>query len=464
MTTIFGSLNIGRTALSVQQTAINVTGHNIANVNTEGYTRQRVNMESTSSSGYATGTIGTGVGIENVERIFDKFVQNQISSQNQELGYWEGMKEYLDQVEIVFNEANGVGISTAMDDFWNAWNDVANNPSGYVERISLLSKSSTMAMTFNQSHDSLTRLQDHISGGIEAALNDVNLKAGQVKDLNQQILQMEGSGQTANDLRDQRDLLVKEISRLIDVNTSEDSNGNVNVFTSDGHPLVSGTYSWTLSTAVDPASPLQDDIIWNGGDGTTVDITGSITGGKIKGMLDVRDSVIPEYVDRLNQLAGSVIDGVNTLHGSGSDLNGDDGGVFFNAPGASDAAKTIAVAIEDTDLIAAAASGEGAGGNFTALSIAELQNSLSMETGTATFGDFYRSLVSEVGNAVSSANNNLSNKTAMIDQLENYRESISGVSLDEEMVNLVKYQHAYDAAAKLISTVDEMLDSLLNLI
>jgi flagellar hook-associated protein 1 FlgK len=408
--------------------------------------------------------MGSGVAVGDIERIYDKFIQQQITTENQKSGYWNGMANYLEQVEIVFNEASGFGISQAMEDFWNSWNDVANNPSGYVERVSLISSSQTLAMTFNQGHESLTQLQDYITSDIAANIENVNLKAGQIQDLNQQILQRETAGSRANDLRDQRDLLVNELAGLINVNVSEDANGNINIFTGSGQPLVSGVDAWQLDTVLDPVSPTQDHIVWVGKDGATVDITDNITNGKIKGMLDVRDDLIPDYLNRLNTLAENIITGVNHLHATGEDLNGNAGGNFFDPADADHPAKTMSLAIEDTDDIAAAdfVNENAPGGNSVAIAIAELQNDMTMGA-SATFSDFYRSLVSDVGNAVQYAKNNQSNQTAMVNQLTEYRESISGVSLDEEMVNLVKFQHAYAAAAKLISTVDEMLDSLLSI-
>ena len=454
MTSIFGTLNIGRVALSTQQTAIDVTGHNIANANTEGYTRQRVELVSLSTSGTLSASSGAGVTVGDVERVYDKFIQRQITSENQDLGYWEGMSGSLERVEVVFNETTGFGVNQAMDEFFAAWNDLANNPSGYVERISLLSASESLAMTFNQSYDSLTAIQNGLTEDIAVNVEDINFKARQIKDLNQQILQTEINGTKANDLRDQRDLLVNELAGLIDINAAEDQNGNINLYTAGGHTLVSGSQSWELSAS-------NEAIYWNN---EPVDIKSSITSGKLKGMLDARDTVIPDYIDRLNTLAENIINEVNTLHANGKDLNDQAGGNFFDPADANNPAKFMAVAISDSDLIAAADNGEAVpGGNGNALNLAELQNNSTTMGANATFSDYYRSLVSESGNAMQSAQNNYNNQTTMVAQLENYRESISGVSVDEEMVNLVKYQHAYEAAAQLLSTVDEMLDTLMRI-
>ena len=455
MTDLFGILNIGKVALETQQMAINVTGQNIANVNTPGYTRQRVNMVSTSTMSLQGLPLGTGVKATEVQRIYDGFVERQLNIENQKLGTWEGMQESLSLVEITFNEASGYGLGEVMADFWNAWQDLSTNPSGYVERISLISKSNTLAMTFTETFANLEQVQDSISDNIASSLDEINTLAGEIRDLNQQILQTEVNGHQANDLRDQRGLLITELSTLIDVEMAEDEQGKINIFAGGGHPLVSGIDTWELSLD-------GDDIVWEGHDGSTIDITDNVASGKIKGMLDARDDYIPDYMDRLNQLAENIINDINTIHSSGDDLNGNDGGNFFEVPDAVDPAKFMQVVIDDPDLIAAADDGGGVGDNTNALAIVELQNNLQMG-GSATYDEFYQSLVSDVGNVVQYVDTNQSYQTSMVDYLENYRESISGVSTDEEMVNLVKYQHAYEAAARLINTVDEMMESLLSL-
>jgi flagellar hook-associated protein 1 len=462
MSNIFGILNTGKVALQTQQTGIDVTGHNIANVNTAGYSRQIVNMTATSSFGFQE-TVGTGVKITGISRAYDSFVTRQINLENQKSGYWEGLKTCLEQVEIVFNESGDYGLNQAMSDFWNAWNDVSNNPSGYVERISLLSKSSSLSMAFNETYANLESIRDNVSDNVASDLKQVNLMAGQVRDLNQQILQAEVAGSQANDLKDQRDLLLKDLSGIIDVETAEDQNGNVNVFVGGGHPLVSGTDTWQLETAPNSDPTLQDIVVWKDSDGSAVDITDKICGGEIKGMIEARDELLPDYLNRLNELAEGLITQVNTLHQAGDDLNGDSGTLFFKAPDPGAPAGFIEVNIEDPGLIAAAAHGAGQGDNSTALLIAGLQNELTMSGDQATFDNFYQSIVSDVGNSVNYTNANRSYQESAMTYLENYRESVSGVSTDEEMINLIKFQHAYEAAAKLIDTIDKMLDTLLGM-
>ena len=204
-----------------------------------------------------------------------------------------------------------------MDNFWNAWQDLVSNPSGYVERISLLSKSSTLAMTFNETFSNIEQIQDSISNDISSSLDEVNVLSQQICELNQQILQTEVNGHQANDLRDQRGLLIKELSALVDIETTEDQDGNINIFVGGGHPLVTGIDTWELSSIPNSDPDLEDIVVWNSGDGSTEDITSQIRSGRVKGLLEARDSYIPDYLNRLNQLAENIITEINTIHQSG---------------------------------------------------------------------------------------------------------------------------------------------------
>ena len=460
MSNILGLLDIGRGALLAHQKAISITGHNIANVNTPGYSRQRVNLATNNGFTSASGQVGSGVRVSDIQRIYDQFLGSQINTESYNLGKWEAEKSSLERVEIVFDETTGFGLNQAMGDFWNAWQDLANNPEGHTERQVLVAKSEIMAETFNKISSDLNQQQNDIDSSIEGAVIEINTIAGQISDLNIKISDIEKSGQSANDLRDERDLLLKELSSMIDISTFEGNDGQVSVLVGNGRPLVQPPYSFSLSTVTNASG--HEDVVWVDRDGNSVDITNDISGGKLKGWLEVRDVKIEDYKTRLDDLASSIITEVNNLHTAGFDLNGAAGGAFFTGTSASDIAVDTNI-INDVNLIAA--SGTGApGDNSNAIAIANLQNGLLMSGGTATYDDFYNSLVSDVGIDVQSAQMNYDHQTAMAASLDNYRESISGVSLDEEMVNLVKFQHAYDAAAKLISAVDEMMNTVMNMV
>ncbi len=467
MSNVFGILNTGRTALLTQQKAIDITGHNIANVNTDGYSRQRVNMETNEPVSSQPGQTGTGVRTAEIQRIYDQFLGAQINEENQNLGNWEAQKGVLERVEIIFDESSGYGLNQAMSEFWNAWQDLANNPSDYAGRAALLAKSETMTTTFNNIYSNLEQIQTDIDTSIMGTVKEINSIAERIAGLNQKIALTEVGGQNANDYRDSRDLLLKELSLMINIDSFENSDGKVTVLVAGGRPLVENISSWNLSTQPDVDSDFQD-IVWTDSGGNPVVITSSISGGKLKGWLEVRDVTIPDYLSKLNDLAEEIITEVNDFHKDGLGLNDDVVAErnFFTGTKALDIAVNQDI-VDDVNNIAAAGSLDGLpGGNSNAIKIANLQNELTMNgnPATATFDDYYNSLVSDVGSGVQKATVNFDHQSSMVTHLDNYRESVSGVSLDEEMVNLIKFQHGYNAAARLISVADELLDRVISMV
>lgn len=462
MSSLSGILNIGKTSLFAHQKAINIAGNNIANVNTPGYSRQKVNMEQCAPVRYSGGQLNRGVKAdEKVQRIYDRFLGAQINNENQNLGRWEAQKGVLEKVEIAFDEVAGYGLSYAMSEFWNGWQDLANNPSGHTERVTLLTKSEVMTGTFNKMYSDLEQIQKDVDTSIQGTVEDINRIAEQIAELNNKIIKSEVGGYSANDLRDTRDLALKELSGMIDFTSFEDDIGNVAVLVGGGKPLVENVSSWELSTNTNGSG--HQDIFWVNSNGTSENITANISGGKLKGWLTTRDDIVPDYLDRLDTLAGNIISEVNTIHASGYALDSSQNN-FFTGSSAYDIGVNQDI-VDDVNLIAAAGSSDDVpGGNSNAVDIATLQNALKMSGLTATYDDYYNSLVSDVGSGVYDATINYDHQSTMVTHLDNYRETISGVSLDEEMVNLVKFQHAYDAAAKLISTVDELLASVINMV
>jgi flagellar hook-associated protein 1 FlgK len=461
MTDLYGILNMGVSSLRAQQRCIDVTGNNIANINTPGYSRQRVNMEASEPISSSPGQLGTGVRSAEIQRFYDRFLGVQINNENQTLGKWEAQKEALEKVEILFDESSGYGLNQTMGAFWNAWQDLANNPSGFVERAELLSKSETMTNMFNQKASGLQQLQRDLDKKIRGAVDEINGLVDQIADINEKISKVEVSGQNANSYRDQRDLLLKDLSSLIDINSFENESGQVNLLTGNGTPLLQSTNTWKLTTEINGDGLYN--VVWQDGAGNTTDITGDISGGQLKGWIDARDSDISGYLSRLDELSQNIVTQVNLLHQNGFDLNGNSGEVFFTGTSAfnMDVNQNIS---DNVNLVAAAENSGGASGdNGNALQIAGLQNTLVMSGGTSTFDEFYNSVVSDVGNKVKTVSGNYNHQSSMVTHLDNYRETVSGVSLDEEMINLIKFQHAYEAAARLISTVDEMLSALLNM-
>lgn len=470
MSTIYGLLTIGQSALLTQQKAIDITGNNIANVNTPGYSRQRLNIQQNDPVRIYNQTMSTGVTAEtNIQRFYDQFIGAQLNGENETLGRWEAQKQALEKVELMFDDSGGNGLSNAISEFFNSWQDLSNNPSGVAERSSLVSAGQYLAATFKQVYNNLNTLRSDIDTHVTSIVGDVNDMTARIAELNRKVNQVEVTGHNANNFRDERDQLVFDLSKLIDIQSFEDDNGNINVMTANGKPLVDGTSTWDLTTADNGG---VQDIFWQGSDGTTVNISNQLSGGELKGYLEVRDVLISDYMTQLDSLASNMITEVNNLHSVGLTLDpvSTTGVDFFTGTGAVNI--NVNSSIEGNgDLIAAAASAvytgttdEGLpGGNSIAIAIANLQSAATMP-GSSTFDEYYNSLVGKIGGDVQAAGFNHNHQSTMVQNLEQYRQEVSGVSLDEEMVNLVQFQQAYTAAAKLITTADDMLSTLMGMV
>ena len=463
MSDINGILDIAGQALITQQQAISVTSHNIANVNTPGYSRQQLVMSTNVPSDSEIGPMGNGVSADSIRRIYDRFLNSQINNECQELGRWDAQKKAVETLEMIFNETYGSGLNEAMSEFWNAWQALTNNPAGTTERQVLVTRGQFLATTFNKVDSDLTRSQQDLDRTIQGTIAEINRLAQQLADLNDKIVASETGTRTANDYRDKRDLALKELSELIDIEAFEDANGAVTVLVGNGQPLVSGTATWQLSTETN-ASGLQE-VVWVDDAGGTMNINGDIFGGKIKGWLDTRDVVVADYMNRLDTLAQTLMTEVNNLHQSGFALDQSAGEVFFDGTGTAGDIEVNANIVGNIGLIAAATDPLTVpGDNRNAIAIANLQHQLVMSGNTATFNEYYRTLVSDVGNEVLKSDSYYTHQSEMVAYLDNYRESVSGVSLDEEMINLIKFQNAYAAAAKLVSTADELLQTVIQMV
>ncbi len=462
MTDINTIMSLAGQALLTQQQAISVTSHNIANVNTPGYSRQQLNMTTNTPLDSSIGPIGTGVSGAAIERVYDRYLNAQISNESQGLGRWDAQKDAVKLVEMIFNEANGSGLNQAMSKFWNAWQSLTTDPDGTTERQVLITASQVLATTFNQLDTDLSQSQQNLDFVVQGTVADINRLSQELADLNAKIISSEAGSMSANDYRDQRELLLKELSELIDIDSFEDASGAVSVSVANGWPLLTAGQYWQLSTETNGAG-LQE-VVWVDDDGNTTNINAEISGGKLRGLLEVRDTIITDYMTRLDTLAGTLMTDINLLHQAGFDLNGIGGEVFFIGTGTAADLEVNPNIMADLNLIAAA--GDAAtvpGDSRNAADIANLQYELNMG-GTQDYNDYYGAIVRDVGNEVLKSDAYYNHQSNMMVQLENQRESVSGVSLDEEMINLIKFQNAYTAAAKLITTADEMMQTVLQMI
>ena len=319
-----------------------------------------------------------------------------------------------------------------------------------------------LTATFSKNYEDLQKIQRDIDWNIEGAVEEINRLSENMVDLNQKIIQVESGGHMANDYRDQRDLVLKELSELIDIDSFEDANGGVTVSVGNGQALVEGTHTYKLSTQANAGG--HQDVTWLDSSGNTLIISNNISKGKLKGWLDARDVDIENSLNKLDTLAQNLMTEVNGLHATGYGLDGSTGNDFFTGTASAAGIQVNPLITNDTNLIAAAEGIDKPGDNGNAIAIANLQEALTMNGNTTTFGAYYDSMVSDSGLAVQQATSYYEHQSQMVLQLENYRESISGVSIDEEAVNLIKYQNAYQAAAKLITTADEMMETVLSMI
>jgi len=457
MSGLFQGLEIGKRALLTHQLSMNTIGHNLANVNTPGYTRQRTVVTSAYPIETANYIIGNGVTAHSIMQVRDHFLTTQYRRENQSLGQWSYREKTLTQIETFFNEPNIDSLGDILNQFWNSWLDLSNNPESNAARQSVVSEGNRLTNAFHNLHRQLEAVQATADQDVGTMVGQINEVADQIANLNRLVVSEELGGQRANDLRDQRDHLIDNLSRLVDVTTAEKGNGSVTVYIS-GLAIVENADTFEIGTRVDSSGTMaRHEIVWKN---TTAAV--KITGGEIKGLLDTRDVILPRYRDYLDDLAGTIVREVNAQHAMGTNLNGTTGFNFFN--GAYVRAGTIRVEENirnDPTMIAASQTGEP-GDNANALAISDLRQRLTMNYGTMSITEFYASMVSEIGVETHEAETFKGNYEILIQQIENSRQSVQGVSVDEEMANMVRQEHAYSAAARVITFIDEALETLIH--
>lgn len=458
--------DIGRVLYTAQQailsnlTAINVTGANISNVNTEGYTRLRPVFEAVGSSDATSSQEQIGVRISDIQRIYDKFLDSQIVSQNSSVGYAAARKDLLTQIEGILNESTGNGVNDALSAFWSAWDNLSANPSGQAERDSVVSAAQALAYIFNQRANELLTIQSNADQTIADDVVKLNGYLNDMSSLNAEIATAESAGGTASALRDNRTALLGKISSLIDINYVERSDGSLYIYLpQSGKALVEGTNNWQLKVQRNTANSNLNDIVFANDPSTS--LNAEITGGELGGLLSIRDISLPSYINDLNQTTSSIINNVNAQHMAGYDEDGNIGGLFFEQTSEAKDMAVSAAIVADTRKIAASSTVNADGENARA--ITALKDDEMYAGSTTTIGSYYSAFIARVGQDVFNSATNLTREQAIATQKNNQREQLSGVSLDEEMLNLIKYQMAYNAASRMTKTISDMMDILINL-
>jgi flagellar hook-associated protein 1 FlgK len=536
---LFGLFDIAKSAIFASQTALTVTSQNIANVNTPGFSRREALFAIARPVTLGGNLLGNGVTISGIKRDYDKFIQTQLWGQYQNYGRSSALDQTLSEVEQVFNEAKNIGLATPLTDFFNAWQGVATNPEGFAERSVLLQKANALVSVAKQMELGITDTLKNMNESIDTTVDRINAISSDIAAINSTIVQVEAGSQVqnANDLRDQRDVLMNELATLVDFSSYENENGSMTIMVGMRN-LVSGETLNSLSTRTNEGG--DKDLYLDG-----INITGHVRKGQLGGLISVRDNIRTNSLDGLRRLIASVITETNILHGAGYGLDGTTGNDFFAplqlstrdfSPGAditatitdpaqltldeysiqfaagnylvynkqngtlvtsgayvsgapisfngieisitgavtstdkftvsplADVIRNFGVAITDQDKIAAASSDAALpGDNSNALSMAQLSGNAIANLGGATFSSYYGGLVSTIGSMSKAASDSLTFDDNLLSELNTKRESLSGVSLDEEAANLIRFQRSFQAGAKMIQVTDELLQTLLNL-
>jgi len=536
---LLGLFDIAKSAIFASQTALTVTSQNIANVNTPGFTRREA-LFSVAPVAFSGNLIGSGVTVTTIKRHYDQFIQTQLLGQYQNYGRSSALNQTLSQIEQIFNEAKNIGLAVPLTDFFNGWQELAANPEGFVQRSNLLQKANSLVLAAKQMERGITDNLENINDTIDNIAERVNAIGSEIAAINGKIVQVEAGSQVenANDLRDQRDVLMNELATLVDFSSYEDGNGSMTI-TVGMRNLVSGETSDSLSTRINEEG--DKDIYLDG-----INITGNIRKGQLGGLISVRDTIRTNSLNGLQRLTAALIQEINMLHRSGYGLDGTTDNDFF-APlqistrdyssgaditatitdpdqltldeytvqfdtsdnylvynkqsGAlvtsgsyvsgspisfdgieisitgtitstdkftvsplTDVINNFEVAITDQDKIAAASSDTSLpGDNSNALRIAQLSENAVANLGGATFSSYYGGLVSTIGSLSSAASDSFTFDDNLLAELNTRRESLSGVSLDEEAANLIRFQRSFQAGAKRIQITDELLQTLLDL-
>jgi flagellar hook-associated protein 1 FlgK len=453
MSSLNASLSTALSGLMAEQGALEATTNNVANVNTPGYSREQAVLVTSDPVVVDPLTFGTGVTLQSVESIRDPILESQIQQQTQVQGQFSTLASALQQTQVNFT-ASTSDIGTSISNFFDSINQLSTNPSDLSLRQGVLTAAGNLATSFNTTASNLMQQQTSLDLSVVQTVGQINQLTQQIGQLNGQISNLENVGESAGTFVDQRTQAIDQLSALVDVSVIPSDN-TLTLTTANGTPLVTGQQSFQLQTQTNSAG--MHDVYSQG-----ADITSSITSGQLGGTLEARDQEIPAIQTQLDTLASGLANAVNAVQVGGFDLNGNAGTNLFNPPPASGsgAAASLSVAITDPALVAASSDGTaGSNGNAEAMYALSNQPIISGQSPT----DYYSGIVFNVGNDTANASAEQSASALVLQQLNDQRSSVSGVSLDEEAANMVQYQDAYAASAQVITTINDMMYTVVNM-
>lgn len=447
MQALGNALNSALRALEANQVGLAVAANNIANAQTPGYSRQQVTLRPVAEGG--------GVEVGGTEAVRDRLIELRLRQEVSGRAQEEMKHEGLSDIEMLFNESDDTGMLPLLSDFFNSFHALSAEPNSLNLRQQVTTNATKLTGFLNSRANSLSDIQTKVNGAISTDITQANSLVDRIASLSQQIEEQEIMS-PANELRDQRSILVQQLSEIVEVRELE-SNGNYQLTIGANRPLVYNS----AATHVEART---------GSDGFTEirmgieDITSEITSGRTGARLELRDQTIPQYLDALDQLAFELVQNVNSIHSSAYDLDGNTGNDFFetltSADGAAGAIAVDAGVGNDPRKIATSEETNGTG-NEAAIEMGNLMNARVFSVGSII--EQYRSLIYSIGSDTANADLGAKQHEALLNQLENRRQQVSGVSIDEETIKILQFQRSFEASARVVKAIDELLQLTLSL-
>jgi flagellar hook-associated protein 1 FlgK len=459
MSGLFGSLTLATRSMEAQRLALDVVGQNMANVNTAGYSRREIDFAEIPPHGRLSA--GGGVEVAGIRAVRDQMLERRYRMELPDQARSAAIADALSIVQTALGTA-GESVDAKLTEFFDAFSTLATDPTSTSARQQVVLQGQSLAAAFRDMAERLDTAQRDTNAGVVGAVDDVNALVKDIARLNVAIAGAGGSGADGQSLKDEQGEAIRKLAQLLDVSVMAREDGGVDVTVAGGNALVLGEVSYAMAAV--PTGPSGLAQVWLNG----VDVTATIDGGRMGGLLNVRDALIPGYMSDIDAIAYEVVDRVNTLHDAGYDLSGAGAGLFFDALGApAGAARTMAVSAAiagDPSLVAASGTAGTGGDNQTARAIAALRDARVLAGGTATFNDAWGRVIYRAGSDAASAIADARSRSEIVRQIEALRDSTSGVSLDEEAMSMLKFQRAYEANAKFFTTVNSALDILMGMV
>jgi flagellar hook-associated protein 1 FlgK len=489
--TFFG-LDLASRAMKVARAAFETNQHNIANANTPGYSRQETRIKANVPYTYpdrtrpmGPGQVGTGIQLLEIARTQDVLLWKRELEENQNVGSWTSRKDLLKMSQTYFDDTTDSGMKSLIDMFWTDWQEVAKFPESISARQKLLEDGQELARKFRDTYDNLTDLRTQADLMVKDKVAKINDLASQIASLNREISMSNGAGDNPNDLLDQRDQLISDLSKEINISVAMQPSGSVYIY-AGGMALVEDDRFFKLATTPDGANENLSQVVWQDTNAAL-----NLNNGGLFGIMQARDVTIKNYRNNLDALAYTIVNRVNELHTNNIttlsgratyDLNGDPGGAFFNTAGTS--ARTIALAVTDPSKVAASYTSvtavnvqppfPGPGDGSNALAIAQLITTKITTAGppfpspttpwsNQTIAEYYtNALPSKIGTDINVAERSYESHKLLSDQILNQQQQVSGVNMDEEFLKITKFQRQFEAAARLVNSYDDLLNRVVN--